>query len=299
MRSRFRIYWKFVRPFTLIAPALGMFSGGVTALGAVPATPVTPWIVVKIALGTLMAALLNGASNALNQIYDLENDRINKPNRMIPAGVMTIREAAWVAAVLYASSLTLAAIVGAQCLLLAATAAILTYVYSAPPFRTKRAALTANLTIAVPRGLLLKVAGWSTVKTIFTREAWVVGLIFGVFLLGATTTKDFADMEGDRAAGCRTLPVVYGVRKAAWITAPFFVVPFLLMPIGAHFGFLTGNEAALTILGVGCALWGSYVAYLIVRRPEELAATENHVSWVHMYSMMFVCQIGFALAYLL
>jgi hypothetical protein len=71
------------------------------------------------------------------------------------------------------------------------------------------------------------------------------------------------------------------------------------MPIGAHFGFLTGNEAALTILGVGCALWGSYVAYLIVRRPEELAATENHVSWVHMYSMMFVCQIGFALAYLL
>jgi len=299
MLSRLGIYWKFVRPFTLLAPALGMFSGGVTALGAIPKTPVTDWILVKIALGTLMAALLNGASNALNQIYDLENDRINKPKRMIPSGIMTIREAAWVSGVLYAASLTLAAVIGRECFLLAASAAVLTYVYSAPPFRTKRAALAANLTIAVPRGLLLKVAGWSTVKTVANREAWYVGLIFGIFLLGATTTKDFADMKGDRAAGCRTLPVVYGVKKAAWITAPFFVLPFLLMPLGAHFGFLSGNKIALTVLGTGCALWGTYVSYLIVRRPDELASTENHVSWVHMYAMMFVCQIGFALAYLL
>ena len=35
------------------------------------------------------------------------------------------------------------------------------------------------------------------------------------------------------------------------------------------------------------------------RRPEDLAVEENHVSWAHMYRMMFVAQIGFALAYLL
>ena len=38
--------------------------------------------------------------------------------------------------------------------------------------------------------------------------------------------------------------------------------------------------------------------YLLVRRPEELAATENHPSWTHMYWMMIVAQIGFMLAYL-
>ncbi len=299
MSSRLRVYWAFTRPFTLIAPALGMFSGGVTGLGAEPHTPFSAAVAIKIALGTLMAALLNGASNTLNQIYDLENDRINKPGRMIPSGIVSVREAAWVSAVLYAAALALAAIVSAQCLLLAATAAVLTYIYSAPPLRTKRTALGANLTIAVPRGVLLKVAGWSTVKTIWVHEAWTVGAIFGIFLLGATTTKDFADMEGDRAAGCRTLPVVFGVRKAAWITAPFFVVPFLFMPLGARLGFLTGNATALTVLGLGCAAWGLYVAHLIVRRPEELATTENHVSWTHMYAMMFVCQIGFAIAYLI
>jgi hypothetical protein len=40
-----------------------------------------------------------------------------------------------------------------------------------------------------------------------------------------------------------------------------------------------------------------YTVYLLVRKPEELASTENHPSWTHMYRMMMVAQIGFALAY--
>lgn len=298
MMERLGIYWKFLRPFTLIAPALGMLSGGVTAVGAFPRTPLAPWVLVNLALGTAMAALLNGASNALNQIYDIENDRINKPDRMIPSGRMTNREAGVVATVLYVASLVLAALVGLECFILAAIAAVLTIIYSVPPLRTKRSAIGANLTIAIPRGVLLKVAGWSTVKTVLNPEAWYVGLIFGVFLLGATTTKDFADIKGDRAAGCYTLPVRYGVKVSAWIIAPFFVFPFLMMPLGVKLGILTGNPIALSALGFFLAAWGLYVSVLILRKPEELAATENHVSWVHMYAMMFVTQIGFAAAYL-
>ena len=46
-------------------------------------------------------------------------------------------------------------------------------------------------------------------------------------------------------------------------------------------------------------LYGIYTVYLLVRRPEELAFTENHPSWTHMYLMMMVAQVGFALAYVL
>ena len=42
-----------------------------------------------------MAAVLNAASNAINQIYDLEIDRINKPQRPLPSGRLTMREA-WI-----------------------------------------------------------------------------------------------------------------------------------------------------------------------------------------------------------
>ena len=99
--------------------------------------------------------------------------------------------------------------------------------------------------------------------------------------------------------GCRTLPIQFGVTKAAWMISPSFVLPFLMIPVGAWTGVLTGNFWLLQLLGLVMTAYGVYVCYLMLRRPEDLAVEENHVSWAHMYRMMFVAQIGFALAYLL
>ncbi|MGE5178665.1 MAG: UbiA family prenyltransferase [Bacteroidota bacterium] len=295
--GRSALYWELARPFTLIAPALGMFTGSVIALGAWPPVPLVPWTAARIALGTLMAAVLNAASNTLNQVTDLEADRINKPSRPLPSGRVQAGEAIRLAGWLYAAAFLLATAVGPQCTLLAGTAAVLTVMYSAPPFRLKAVPYLANAVIALPRGVLLKVAGWSCVRDFGRTEPWTIGLIFGLFLLGATTTKDFADIRGDRAAGFRTLPVLLGPKKAAWITAPFLVLPFLLIPWGLRQGFLTGTPWVLDSLAVILVVWGSYVAWLMLRRPDDLARTENHPSWTHMYVMMFTAQIGFALAY--
>ncbi|HKO22492.1 MAG TPA: UbiA family prenyltransferase, partial [Candidatus Eisenbacteria bacterium] len=237
--------WELARPFTLIAPALGMFTGSVIALGAAPAVPLTPWVLARIALGTLMAAVLNAASNTLNQVTDLEADRVNKPGRPIPSGRVTEAEALTLAGWLYVAAFVLAALVGPQCTLLAGTAAVLTVLYSAPPFRLKAVPYLANVVIAIPRGVLLKVAGWSCVRDFGRLEPWYIGAIFGLFLLGATTTKDFADIKGDAAAGFRTLPVVHGPRRAAWMITPFLVLPFLLIPYGVHQGYLTGHPWVL------------------------------------------------------
>jgi hypothetical protein len=76
-------------------------------------------------------------------------------------------------------------------------------------------------------------------------------------------------------------------------------VPWLMIPAGAWAQILTGNFLLLQTLGMVMTIYGLYVLYLMLRRPEELAVEENHVSWAHMYRMMFVAQIGFALAYLL
>jgi 4-hydroxybenzoate polyprenyltransferase len=250
-----------------------------------------------------MAAMLNAGNNALNQIYDLDIDRVNKPKRPLPSGRLTVGDAWRFTVVTYLLSLVLAWLVAPggrhECFWLVAVAVLCTFIYSVPPLRTKRLGIWANITIAIPRGTLLKVAGWSSVKTIAGVEPWYIGAIFGLFLLGATTTKDFADMEGDRLGGCRTLPIRYGVRRAAWMISPSFVVPFLMIPVGAWRGVLTGDFWLLQTLGIIMTAYGVYVCYLMLRRPEELAVEENHVSWAHMYRMMFVAQIGFALAYLL
>jgi len=301
--TRARVLLEFSRPFTLVAPALGFASGAATAAGAAPRELWSPDLLVYPLIGLVMAAVLNAASNALNQIYDLEIDRINKPKRPLPSARLSLEEAWTFTFVTYGVALVLAWLVEPdrrhECFWIVVVATVITVLYSAPPFRTKRLGIWANVTIAVPRGVLLKVAGWSAVKTIMGSEPWFIGAIFGLFLLGASTTKDFADMEGDARGGCRTLPIMYGVRREAWLISPSFVVPFVMIAIGTYLGILTGTPALLYLLSIVMTGYGIYVCYLMLRRPEDLAVEENHVSWAHMYRMMFVAQIGFAAAYLL
>jgi len=302
-QGRASVLLEFSRPFTLVAPALGFASGAATAAGAAPREAWHVNLLLYPLIGLVMAAVLNAASNALNQIYDLDIDRVNKPRRPLPSARLS-RGDAWIFTFsTYVIALVLAWFVAPggrhECFWIVVVATLITILYSAPPFRTKRLGIWANVTIAIPRGVLLKVAGWSAVKTIVGVEPWFIGAIFGLFLLGASTTKDFADMEGDARGGCRTLPIIYGVQRAAWMISPSFVIPFVLIAFGTWFRILTGTPALLYLLSIVMTLYGIYVCYLMLRRPEDLAIEENHVSWAHMYRMMFVAQVGFALSYLL
>jgi 4-hydroxybenzoate polyprenyltransferase len=332
MPDTLRLYTRFTRPFTLLPPLIGVVSGAITAWGSASNPHVLggqprqwTWsIVLTILLGSACAAMLNAASNVINQYYDFENDKINKPSRPLITGEISIEAAFRFAVALYAiaviptwlvvawPAVTIAQKLGAplaqhQCFGIFVLGMVFTFVYSAPRLgRTKANAFLANLTIAIPRGCLLKVAGWSMVASVFHVEPWFIGSIFFFFLVGASSTKDFSDMAGDEAAGCRTLPIRFGVAKAARMIAPFFVLPWLLMPLGAWLrnpwseghAILTGNRWVLTGLGFGLAIWGCYTVYLILRDPEDLAKVENHPSWTHMYLMMMAAQVGFAVAYL-
>src|ERR1700694_1787649 len=230
-------YFRLARPFTLLPPLLGIVSGAVCAFGSAhnpdPARRVTWAVVATLAVGSLCASAMNAASNIVNQIADLEIDRRNKPARPLVTGEVSLlraRQAAWA---LYALAIvptwivvpypytSLAQRISAPVSLHAAfflccVGALATLIYSVPAFgRTKRHWLAANLTIAIPRGGLLKVAGWSFVASVAALEAWAIGGIFALFLLGAISTKDFSDMKGDRAHGWLTLPLRFGGRRGA------------------------------------------------------------------------------------
>ncbi len=294
--SSWRVYWELCRPFTLLAPFIGFISFALVGLSG--AVDRTGWdVALRIGWGALSAALLNAASNIINQYFDLEIDRINKPARPLPSGRIAIPAALIFCGILYVLSFAAAFAVGWQFFWIVLFTAVVTYAYSGPPFRTKRSWWLANVTIAIPRGCLLVVAGWTAVRDMWELEPWVLGGVFGVFILGAASTKDFADMKGDEAGGCRTLPVRFGVDWGARIISPFFVVPFLLLFFAAYGGWLTGSRWLLMALAVGLMAWGVYVAWLILRRPAELATEANHVSWKHMYLMMLAGQVGIAAAY--
>ena len=325
--SKTALFVRLSRPFTLLPPLLGIVSGAVCAFGSVhnpdPSAAITLSVVFNVVLGSLCASLMNAASNAINQIYDLEIDRINKPERPLVTGALKLGEVWTFVWVMYALALIptwlvvvhpyttlgeklFAPLPWHQTFFIYLAGMVFTFIYSAPELgRTKARGMLANWTIAIPRGCLLKVAGWAMVAHVWYVEPWFIGAIFGLYIVGAASTKDFADVEGDLAGGCKTLPILYGPRKAAWIIAPFFVFPWLLIPIGVYVPdpaapghpILTGNGAVLVGLSVILSVWGLYTAYLLLRDPDELARVENHPSWAHMYRMMMFAQVGFAAAY--
>jgi 4-hydroxybenzoate polyprenyltransferase len=256
----------------------------------------------RVGLAVLAAFAANAASNAWNQAYDAEIDRVNKPDRPIPSGRATVRGALALGTAAAAIALAIgglhAAIAGeAWFVACVALGLFATWAYSAPPLRTKRSTLGALVTIAIPRGFAVPVAGWAVLEAPRTVEPFALGVVPGLFVLGAAATKDFADVEGDRAHGCRTLPVVLGPRAAARVVAPFLVLPFLLYPAFSALGWLARPTwawaAAATLLAGG----GAVTAKALLSDPARLATERNHPAWRGMYLLMLSNQAVVAAVY--
>jgi 4-hydroxybenzoate polyprenyltransferase len=283
------------RPFTLIAPVVGAGSGAVTAACALG----VPLPVRGVLLALASACCATGASNAWNQAFDAEIDRVNKPFRPIPSGRATERAAMRWGDALALAALLLGALVSVGFLVCVGVGVLGTWIYSAPPFRTKRLTWGALLTIAIPRGLLVPVAGWAVVGDPLVVEPWALGAVVGLFVFGAAATKDFADVVGDRAHGCRTLPVVWGERRAALFIAPFLWAPFVLYPLFASVGLLSAPRIGLAALALALSAFGLWTASLLLKDPSSLASEKNHPAWRNMYLLLQASHVGVMVVYLL
>ena len=174
-----------------------------------------------------------------------------------------------------------------------------TWNYSAPPLRTKRSLVGALVTIAIPRGFLVPVAAWSVVATPTTFEPFALGLVPGLFVLGAAATKDFADVDGDRAHGCKTLPVVLGAARAAKIVALFLWMPFILYPVLAAAGAIARPVLAWGVVAALLGGFGLVTARALTRDPDSLATERNHPAWRGMYLLLLANQAAVAVVYAL
>ena len=309
MKARFACWWEATRPFTLAPPAIGMVSGGLSALGANPTLSADGRFWTSVGIGALMAAALNAASNVLNQIHDLALDRVNKPERPIPSGRLSVGEAYGLAVACYAIALVLAFIPRPSGFpetgVIVLVTTVLTWVYSAPPVRARNSWWLGPLVIAVPRGLLLKVAGWSCIAPVGSdREPWILGAVFFVYVIGAAPVKDFADLEGDRRGGASSLPIRFGPKRAADIVAAFLLLPGLLLAVLPRIvvdgrPLLGVSATGSAIAGLLIFLHGARVGAMMRRDPDALVAGGGTDAWRHMYLLMMELQIAAAGLYFL
>jgi len=149
-----RVIWDFSRPHTIIGSVLSVISLHLFAITA-PGTTMLNLSAFGVALAwaIVCAVLVNIFVTGLNQIYDVEIDKINKPYLPIAAGYLSL-PAAWTICVV---SLVLGIVPSIMAYpfdkapLLAVTvgSALLGTAYSAPPLRLKRFPLFAALCIIV------------------------------------------------------------------------------------------------------------------------------------------------------
>ncbi len=307
MTSRFhdRIvdYIQLIRPFTMIPPAVAVISGGLLALGfygrlSIESFP-EGWMRVEfipLIVGALLYGVLNGASNAYNQVSDLGIDRINRPERPIPSGRISIKKALGFTFTVYAIALVIAYLISFYFFVVTAICLIITTLYSTPPVYLKKRFLLSTTTIALCQSWLFLLAGWVILPFANPWEPtiWFIGFVLFILLFGACGTKDFTEVEGDSKFGMKTLPILYGNEKAARITGPFFVLPFVLIPIGVYAGILTQSAIFLLILFV----YGFYVNFNMKNLIKPRKNGENSRAWLHYYLMLMTLQLGFTAVYL-
>lgn len=285
-------YLQLTRPITLPPQAIGFLAASCCAM--LNFQTFSALLVGKALIGALIAVFLNAASNSLNQIADLEIDRTNGLNRPLVTGTVSVKDAITLTTFCYTAALFMASWLGGETMSIITLASFNTVIYSFG-LRTKQHWFWANFTIAITRGLLLFLAGWSVVSTILDPQPIFLGVVLTLFLLGAVSTKDFADVEGDRAGNCITLPVKFGYKKAVYIIWPFLCLPFLLLMAGSY-ALLHVNSLVLSCISIYLFVWGGLLGRFILKNPTA-KSNNRHLSWAQMYLMFISTQIGIVLAY--
>ncbi len=160
LSKKFRGYFDLLRPFTLLAPFfVSMFIMFASLVYNDKFVEFPNWWII-IGQASLTLAFLNGASNALNQATDVEADKISKPYRPIPRGVVERDEAQSIAYILYLFALLRAVTINTWFGVFVFLIMVFTVVYSLPP-RMKRFLFVNQVWIAIPRGLFAILASWS------------------------------------------------------------------------------------------------------------------------------------------
>ena len=290
-KKRIKGYFDLIRPFTLLAPiivsscimiASFFYNGRADDLFTVCWKTVIP--------ASFALAILNGASNALNQVTDLRTDKISKPYRPIPQGVISTSEAKAISLFMYALAFFLSIFVNILFTFFIILIMIFTVTYSLPP-RIKDYLFLNQIWVGIPRGFLGVLASWSVFGNVMQSLPLAIGLIAMFFLIGGSITKDIIDSEADNKTGTRTIINTYGVKNAAFMVLPFMFFPFAFIPILIYSGILERYLWFLTFLAIPSYL----IFHLMVRDKTRSRFLENTSSWTMMYITYFVFVLGFSI----
>jgi len=180
---------------------------------------------------------------AINDYYDRQIDSINEPNRPIPGGAVSPKEALYFAIVLSIIGFIAALGTNVPCLMVAAIAWIVSITYVT---KGKSTGLPGNFLVSICVAIPFIYGGFVVGKL----ELSVVIFAAIVFLsnTGREIAKGIVDIRGDTYRNVRTIAVLYGEKDAAFASSIFFVSAVGLSPFPWLWGLVSNWFLPLVIL---------------------------------------------------
>ncbi|MEO2117754.1 MAG: UbiA family prenyltransferase [Methanocaldococcus sp.] len=202
--------------------------------------------------------------NVINDIFDIEIDKINKPFRPLPSGKIKLNEAKIFSVILLIFGLTLSIFINVYALIIAFINAIFLYLYAK---KYKKYKPIGNFIIGYLTGSVFLFGG------VAGKNVMPVIILFLCSLLsiwGREIVKDFEDIEGDKREGVISLPMKYG-KKSLYFATFLVVLAIILSPF----------PYILKIFGVGylisiviCDILFVYAMVLLLKSPNKETASK-------------------------
>jgi homogentisate phytyltransferase/homogentisate geranylgeranyltransferase len=208
--------WQFSRPHTIIGSVCS-----ITALYIIACNGMQLQQHIGLYVFTLIAALgCNVFIVGINQLADVEMDKINKPYLPLAAGTLSRKNALAIVYVSLAIALVFAFMASLFYFSLIILIILIGIAYSLPPLYLKQHHLPAALAITLVRGLLVNVGIFMHFQKNINGNyelpghIWCLAVFIMAFSIAIAWFKDLPDTEGDEKFHVRTLAVLYSKKNA-------------------------------------------------------------------------------------
>ena len=247
------------RPDLVLGAGLFVVAGEILALGQLPAAGTA-------LLGFLTGLFVSGSANISNDYFDREVDRVNRPDRPLPSGRISVTEL-WALFLAFAvAGLASAALLGPAVLALAAAVWGIALFYNV---RLKEAGFLGNLAVAFCVSMTVVIGG-TAAGAVNGLVLTFAGLAF-LFDLGEEIAADAMDVEGDSVRSSRSIAATAGRAQALRLSGVAFAlfVALTFLPYAA--GWLG------PVYLVCAALAGLCMSYLAARLVWSATIAEGRV----------------------
>lgn len=171
--------------------------------------------------------LIAAGGYSINDYYDIKIDLINKPDRVVVGKVLSRRVVLLLHSVLSITGVAIGFLLSWQLGVINFFSAFLLWLYSNA---LKRLPFIGNFVVAVLTGLAVIVVNvllppWLVTVAVYALFAFFMTLIREII-------KDMEDLKGDNTFGCRTLPIIWGIRNTkvfVYLLNAIFAIVVLLI----------------------------------------------------------------------